>query len=335
MTRWVLDETRSLCPRWFSAFFLGVRQALPLVFLPGATEIRITTKQVVAPLALLSRSDVPSTLLSPKPVEVDAILPQTEFLTRQIEVPTKAIMQMRSIASLDLARRTPFRAGEVEWTLSTPRVNGDRASSTQWLLHRDDLQRLKERLATARMTLRRVWVDGQPDTVLPVVDLTQRDVKKRNLWVRANGLISAMLLGVCGFTWLLPAIQNAQALAPEQAALENLRGKALAMRQEIETLRQAADERSAFLHSMTYRTRLGETLREATIALPDDVWLTELNFSQTGILLMGETAHSAADLVIDLADTRQFENPRLSGSVSRSANGGEQFELAIDHRKAP
>jgi Tfp pilus assembly protein PilN len=85
---------------------------------------------------------------------------------------------------------------------------------------------------------------------------------------------------------------------------------------------------------MTFRPRLSQTLRDLTVALPDTVWLSELGFSQTGAVLSGETADSAADLVIALAALREFENPRLSGSVSRTPAGREQFELVIDHARA-
>lgn len=335
LTSWVREEVRALCPRWFSSLFLGALQALPLVFSRDVKQIQIKARKVYAPTSILTDVAAPSDLRSPTPTHVDVELPQNRFLTRQISAPAKAAGQLRAIAGLDLARRAPFKPGEVVWTLSLPRREGEMLFATQWVLHRDDLQKLENRLISAGLTPRNIRVEGLPEVVSAVANLATRKSQKANIWLLANGIIASATLLAAVVSWVLPALHDARALNPELASLEAARAEALALRQEVETLRSAADERSSFLHDIVYRPKLSETLRDVTIALPDSVWLSDLSFNQSGVVFTGEAAGSAADLVIALASVRDFSNPRLSGAVSRSTSGGEQFELSIDHKAMP
>ena len=97
-------------------------------------------------------------------------------------------------------------------------------------------------------------------------------------------------------------------------------------------MRAERDEESRLLQELKQRPRLVETLREATVALPDEAWISTVTFRPNAVTLEGETSGAAVDLVLGLAEKRQFGNPRLSGATTRTATGKERFEIALDPR---
>jgi general secretion pathway protein L len=154
------------------------------------------------------------------------------------------------------------------------------------------------------------------------------------LWKAVNGSALAAIICAVFVVWLFPAWQQARALPSLEDRLLSAQTAAVALRTEIESMRSLADEQTAFLSAMIGRPHLSQDLRELTIAVPDETWLSELSYSQASLVLTGETTGSAAELVLSLAEVKSFGNPRLSGPVSRSAEGGERFEVVIDHRRA-
>ncbi len=120
-----------------------------------------------------------------------------------------------------------------------------------------------------------------------------------------------------------------QELGPATAELERVRISAVELQKELKKRRVSAEEQKALLDVTLGRPRLSETLRELTVALPDEVWISDLELNDSGLLVAGETAASAADLVIALARSRTFTDPHLSGPVSATASGGERFQLSL------
>jgi hypothetical protein len=233
LARWASEEAQTLIPDWVGALFLGARRATRLEFSAGVTGIDRQDRRLTAPIALLS-GPMPALKGKPaKPVEVDAALPATAFLARQIEAPAKAAAQMQAIAGLDLARRTPFKPGAVFWALSPARVVDGKALATQWVLHRADVKQLEERLAAQGLILRKIRVEGQAQ-MAPLYDPAREGAPRRNAWAMLNGVLAVGTLAAGLFAWGWPAWQDANALPPELAALEQTRTEALTLRQEID-----------------------------------------------------------------------------------------------------
>lgn len=281
--------------------------------------------------ALMTGADAEVPALPSGPVIAE--LPRAACLARQIEVPAAASGQLGRIAALDLVRRTPFRTDEVYWALGPVERQGDRLKVTQWVVRKTDVDRLAQRLAARGAQLVGLRVAGGATTPALIATLAGsragRGLRRLNLAAAIVGL-AALATVWLGSTW-----QQSSALPALRAALDADLTDATALRAGIEEMRAQSDARNAFLSAMVHRPRLSVTLRDLTVALPDEVWLSDVTWSATSVVLTGETRRSAADLVLSLGDLRGYRNPRMSGAVSRSIDGGERFEIALDHRQPP
>ena len=334
VTRWVLDEARSIVPHWFAALFLGASQTVPIRFSARSQEIAEKRGGFLAPLQFLSEEiEQPATVRGSKSAVI-AELPAAVCLARRIEAPARSSGQIAAIAALDLVRRTPFQPGDVYTALSAPRQDGSRLVATQWVVRRTDVERLDRNLSAHGFALRGVQIEGETTTPSLIADFSHRDRTKAGIWKTINGAALATVVGAVFAVWFFTTWQHSRLLPSLHDRLQSTQTAAVALRTEIESLRSLADEQTAFLSTMVGRPQLSQNLRELTIAVPDETWLSELSFSQASLVLSGETTGSAAELVLSLAEVRSFGNPRLSGPVSRSAEGGERFEVVIDHRRA-
>ncbi|MCU0826007.1 MAG: PilN domain-containing protein [Tabrizicola sp.] len=253
-------------------------------------------------------------------------------MSRRIEVPARGAAQVASIAALDLARKTPFRADEVYTALSPLEPDGNGFLVIQWVIRRADVARLERNLKGHGMALRGVRIAGTSTTPPLIADLSAHNDRQTAVWRRINASLVSAGLVAAAIGWLYPAVQTAQSLPALEARLQRAQDEAVRLRTEVEERRTVARAEADFMATVLVRQHLAATLRELTVALDDDAWLTDLSFSRTGVTFSGETATSAADLLIGLADSRSFENPRLSGPVSRSGTGSERFEIALDFR---
>lgn len=323
-----------MLPQWFNILFLGERDARVLLISAGASGITGNDRGLVGPLTLWTSNAGPQDPGQRRPQSVVAEVPKDLCLSRRIEVPARGASQVASIAALDLARKTPFRADDVYTALSPLEPGGEGFLVTQWVVRRADVARLERNLKAHGMALRGVRIADTSTSPPLIADLSARNDRHAAAWQRINtSLVSAGLVAAA-FGWLYPAVQTARSLPTLEARLQRAQDEALRLRGEVEARRTLAGAEADFLSTVVARQHLATTLRELTVALDDDAWLTDLSFSRTGVTFSGETATSAADLLIGLADSRSFENPRLSGPVSRSNVGSERFEIALDFRGA-
>ena len=327
--QWVGTQMSGLAPDWVRAMFLGAPMARPLIFESGADKILRRRGRVVAPLALLDGRDMPEASRR-KAVNVDAIIPRHLILRREITAPASARRTLRSVARLDLLRQTPFREADVFWALGSERSDRDgQVKAAQWVIRRSDVAQWRARLRKAGLKLRRVYVDGAEE-VGALADFSADLAPAARRWRRLNAVLALSAAGLAAVWWLYPgwiASQQLEKLSREQTALQ---AEALTLRREIESLRQLASDRTAFLDLVYRRPLLSHMLRELTVALPDSVWTDTFVFRTDRVVVTGEAEDSAADLVIALSGNPRFGNPRLSGPVSSTANGTERFELTVD-----
>jgi general secretion pathway protein L len=329
---WVLRELRSMLPQWFNILFLGERDARSFVLSAGATSITGNDRRLIGPLTLWTSNAEAQDLGQHRSRSIIAEIPKDLCLSRRIEVPARGASQVASIAALDLARKTPFRADDVYTALSPPEPGGDGFLVTQWVIRRADVARLERNLKGHGMALRGVRIAGTSTSPPLIADLSAHNDRHAAVWRRINASLVSAGLVAAAIGWLYPAVQTARSLAALDARLQLAQEEAVRLRGEVEARRTLAGAEADFLSTVLLRQHLATTLRELTVALDDNAWLTDLSFSRTGVTFSGETATSAADLLIGLADSRSFENPRLSGPVSRSSTGSERFEIALDFR---
>lgn len=330
---WVLRELRDIVPQWFATLFLGQTALVALRLSPATDAIQAVPKGFTGPTALLTHERIALTAPVELPKSVIVEIPSEFCLPRKIEIPARAASQLAAVAALDLARKTPFRPEDVHVALSAAEKNGADLVATQWVIRREDIDRLSRNLQALGTTVRGVRIAGMLTTPALLADFSHQGGSRARVWRQTNAMLVSVAILALAVGWLFPVVQAARALPQLEARRQLAQETALALRSDIEARRGAAGEEADFLAQVLRRQHLATALRELTVALEDGVWLADLSYTRSGLTLSGETANSAAALLIGLTESRTFENPRLSGSVSRSGTGHERFEIAVDFRR--
>jgi len=258
---------------------------------------------------------------------VDVVLPNHVLLRRTITIPPTAPGRHHDIAYLDMVRRTPFAPADIYWTLEDGR-SAKTTELAQLIIKKADITRYRSNLATHGFRVRKFLLTPA-DKPLTIADFTTDISPNAKLWRRLNAFFVLLIIGFATAIWLQPAWQARTEIARDQIVLDRMRNQALDLRAEIETRAQASVERTAFMNSVIRRTRAVDALRQLTIALPDAVWLSDLVFAPNQITINGETADSAADLVLELTRSNLAYVPALTGSVSRTSEGNERFGIVF------
>jgi len=316
-----------LVPDRVAALFFGRPAARTLTF---SSDAQITTRKngkLTAPLSLLETGSVEKT--GARKSVVDAVLPGSLLLKREIIAPASARRSFRNVASLDLQRQTPFQPKDVRWCLEPPKRREGDLHAVQWVAKQSDILFWKKTLAQSGLTVRRFLVETCPE---PLADFSGEIAPHARRWRRINATLALAAAAFAAVSWLFPA----WALGPQNERLKSaqasLQSEALALRKDLDALRAEQVEKAALFDLIFHRPLLSHGLRELTVALPDTVWVETLEYRPDLLKLNGEASGSAAELVLDLAKNRYFSNPRLAGPVSRTGAGAERFGMLLDLR---
>ena len=258
---------------------------------------------------------------------VDVVLPKALLLERQITIPPSPPANHPDIAALDLQRRTPFRPSEVVWTLS-PGSTAKSTQLTQWVARTADIADFRSSLKSHGYEVRRFFI-GAGSQPIPLTDFSKEIAPRAMIWRRMNATFASITLLAVLAIWLMPAIQARPFIAEKEAQIASMRAEALALRSEISDLSAADAARAAFIDSVTRRVRVVNVLRELTVALPDDVWISDIMVTDDTITINGETTGTTADLVLALAEKDLGFVPAMNGPVTRTAEGKERFGIAF------
>lgn len=327
VSRWFSEELAGLFPGWMKAMFFGVPMASKLKFSKNIKDIVKKRGYFIAPTQLLN-SEIPSLKPMRKRV-VDATVPSAFFLKRTVEAPASARKKLIAIVELDMVRRTPFRPDTVYTLNGRPKKLGNSIFIDQWIAKRVDIEDLRARFDALGLRIRRIYVDDVTAQG-PIADLSGMISPNTNRWRGLNALLFLGAIILAGMVWLFPAWLASVEQQNLAGTITRYRTQALVLRKGLDLLHSREQERSAFLDIVYKQPKLTQTLRDLTIALPDDVWISDLNFSPNHVVVSGEAKQSAAQLVLDISSGTKFQNPRLNGVVSRAANGAERFELTLD-----
>lgn len=265
---------------------------------------------------------------STNPCNIDLYVPKSFFLERTITAPVNARGKLKTMAELDLKHRTPIQPEDVFSILGEPRASSDKNLSVcQWVLKRSEVEEWRALLAKKSIRLRKIFLE---DHEAPVADFSNHLSSNAKIWrwlnaMLAVGALAGLFAGALYPGWF--ALQQKNALELE---ISDLRSQALSLRREVEVLRQQDSERTEFVDMLLRRGSLVDTLRDLTVALPDEVWIESMSYNSERVAINGSSSASAADLVLSLGKKPGFGNPRLSGPVSKTAANAERFEITFD-----
>ena len=284
-----------------------------------------------AALASAGRPGAPAT-------QVIVALPPRAVLRKSLTLPAALEADLRQALAYDLDRHTPFKGDELYFDAVV--VDRDAAGNT-----------LTADLVAARRTLvdpmlRHAESFGAVVTAV-VADSPERAASSRvNLlpddqrattpaWTRWQVIVPAVLLVVLAATALvLPLWQKRQEAIALNRVSEGARHRAEAsdaLRTELE--RKATDYNFALQRKYAYPGTV-QVLDDVTRILPDDTWLTQLEF-HTGrakdamrtVVLRGESAN-AGRLVALLQDSKLFTQAAPRSPTTKIQPGpGEIFDV--------
>lgn len=321
---WVAARISALVPDWLRTTFAGYPMARAISFVPSnKAKGRATLSQDLLTM------DSPKTAKTKRRKQIDVVAPSEMFLKRTIKVPKSAAAKLHAMATLDLRQHTPFNPQDIHWQLDTPQKQGGSIEATQWVVKRTDVEKWRMRLAVQGYQVRRVFVQGAQASQ-PIADFSDELAPWRRGLVMLNGVLVLTATAAALAAWLYPGWVAQRQTEMLQAQTQILQVQAVDLRREVEGLRGLDRERTAFLDTILRRPLLVDSLRELTIALPDDVWIASMVYSPQRIVMSGETSGSAAEIVLKLGGRRMLGNPRLSGPVQRTANQAERFEISVD-----
>lgn len=324
---WLRNRISGVVPGWFRAMFLGRPIAKQLYFSGQVSKITHEKRGRVSPASWLINS--PRNSEPKRRAQLsDVYFPPSVFLERRVTIPNGAAKNAAKIVELDMVRRTPFRPQEVHWTYSKPN-NTDEV--IQWVAKKSDIQEIVENLANNHIAVRNIFVDA-PNAMAAVAELETRISRPVKVMRSVNLTLAAITVCFLMIAWLYPAWKLSGETKIIQNETENLRTQAVQVRADVDGYRLVETSKSELLTLLRERTRLSEVLRDLTVALPDTAWSDNLVFSSTRMVFSGTTKASAPELVLQLSRSKLFENPRLSGPVSRTNTGGERFEIAAEFR---
>ena len=327
VSQWISDQLSGVFPDWFKTMFLGQPKVVSLHFSKSVESIVRKKGRLLAPLSLLKEDGGKITLV--RCGIVDAYLPESFFLKRSIEAPISARKNLQKVVELDMVRRTPFRSDTVFWATTSPHKSDNTLRIDQWIAKRSDIVALQGRAAKSGLRIRKVFIQNKP-LQRPIADMSSTVAPNAKQWRLLNGLLAIAVIVLGAMVFLFPAWQA----SVERTRLENIiaenRNSAISLRKEVEVLRSRQIERAAFLDIIYQRARLSHTLRNFTVALPDNSWISDFRFSPKRLVVSGEVSGSAAQLVLAMGQRKEFSNPRLTGPIARASNGAERFELTLD-----
>lgn len=314
----------NVVPKWVQALLFGRPLARRLSFgnIPSVTR---HAWNIIVPSAWAQRGVVLPPASGRRLVDVD--LPQTSVLRREVRLPPTPSRTLRNAVLLDMMHKTPFRPDQTCSVLSDFQTSSEGVSVTQWVARRDDLEELRSRLRAAGFVVCRLRIADVASE--PLEDVSQQAFPMGRVWRSVNAVALAVIVGVGLWTWAQPVLSVREARITQEAERDRLIEQAIDLRDQIEHLRAAGSERTAFLDRMTQRVPVIEILRAATEMLPDDVWLTDLAFERSRVSLRGSTQGSAAQMLLDLPKTPVLLNPQLAGPVSQTSDGRTRFDLVF------
>jgi general secretion pathway protein L len=292
----------------------------------GGTEMIATENTMAAIDGFLLRAE-----LDRRDVELGLRLPDEFVFRRELVLPIEALPSIDVIVAQDLARKTPFKAGDIycDHAIAQGSESG-RITVQHWITRRQSVQRTADDLGMQVADLKFV-VFGDGDAA-PLIRLS-RNAGGRNLW-------QAALPALFGSAVVLAIVWAGLMYSNQQATLDRLEAdiavasrKAQQVRLMVDQLRERRDALVRLRLQRSEAPGLIDLWEEATRILPQHSWLTEFR------LLEGAAGHEpqvamsgfsgAAPSLVGIVDgSRLFFDTALTSAVAFDANEGrERFSL--------
>ncbi|WP_037317579.1 PilN domain-containing protein [Ruegeria halocynthiae] len=313
-----------LIPEWVGAMFWGQPMAVPVWFRKTHSE----QAEITLPTVALTKEISIQEQGRNTPI-VDISVPSEFFFERRLKLPLSARSKLEEMSLLDLRSRTPFELNNIYWRLGKIIIRDGAIEVSQWIVRREDVESWRLNLKKNGYRVRKLFVETE-SAPSAITDFSDEILPGRQSFRRLNAVLITVAVLALFSAWLYPGVSARSETRALQLELETLRSEALLERRKVEDIRKREAQKAAFVDAVLLRPLLLDTVRELTVSLEDDVWVSTLTFNTSHVVITGEAGDSAAETVLSLGKRSGFGNPRLSGPVSRTARGSEQFEITLD-----
>jgi general secretion pathway protein L len=263
--------------------------------------------------------------------DIDVVLPADELLVRTLDpLPPESKQYLDGIVRHQLERLVPWRADNVLHTYrAVPAGNGDNrlivtVAATAKSLHAPLFTALAG-LAPRRVRLLYPTAHGG-EVAIPLVGIggAGNAHSGRLRYGVMAGLAALLLIAVGGFTYIYIASDRADAAAEENdRAIADLRKRVVARGP------QAIGEGAVILAQKKALPPAVLALDKLAEALPDDTWLSELQFAE-GQLRVSGTSQNVNGLVPQIEAAGIFAEPTFFSPTTRLQDGsGDRFHLQM------
>ena len=260
-------------------------------------------------------------------------LPAEAGLRTSMVLPLAAAGNLAEVVSFELDRRTPFKSDEIYFThrLLRREPAQQRLVVELTVAPRSIVDHALSLAESIGLEVEAVEVASAQDDMTPPGNLLpprpQRlGARLPRLGIAGLAAAAAALAAVAVFLPIYQADQTADALAAELAAAKQQAGESLALQKEID----AEIQESGFLATRKRDApAVSEVLYRLTRILPDDSWLTELQFANPDVQITGLAA-SASTILGLLDQSPGFTNATFRSSVMQDQRSGhEQFNIGV------
>lgn len=326
--KWFFKEIQSMSPQWLSAVLLGSPISENVYSDPDVSDLSVTKIGVSIPEKWLLESSENKTLLIKN---ARVFLPDHMALKRQFTVPRVSQANLENVARLDLMRRTPYDINDIYWA-QVGHKNGKTAIEVeQFIVEKKTIHQIERNLGKAGINVDS-FAFGTDQAAIFLAKASEQNIQGTRRILLANKVLGCVAVFLLITLVGRHAWQNNQELQSLTAQNQALKQQAIQIRQDIEKQQSdiaKSNKRTQFIYN---RHKLSTVLRDLTVALPDDAWVSNVSQQKSNVTVSGSTSKSSADLVLSLGKIQNIHNPRLMGSTSKGQNGDEKFELRYDLR---
>jgi general secretion pathway protein L len=341
--QWWLHELRSLAPLTDQRKLANRLTRREIVIDGGYASLHEKQRlsaPLRAPALVVPSANLPELLAQAKRLgQVMLSFGSDEYFLRRSVLPVQTLPRAQQILDLELRQVLPLAPSDIftSWYQAGPQQNGQ-VTLVQVAVKRSRVEELVASLRQAGVKTSAISFRDSAGLALPIVMDAQGKALgagANRMWQRiTTALFAVALVMVAAFVWLAFNRQSTE-IATVAAASDQMRAKAVQVRQSIETA-QKQDARIASLIKLRGDApNLVAMWDNLALILPDTAWISTFALNDKTINLDGEAA-DAEGLLKLLESSQYFKNVRFTAPVTRNP-GAElsHYAIAMDFESLP
>lgn len=320
---WWEGEISTLLPSWLRFSLFGTVTVQKIRFADNLTNYSQDTDTIIFPLDVLSTNAHFNPKKFSRSTIVDIELPASVCLERSLDVPELPSSKMVQAIALNTQHNTPFKLNDVVWTYH--RENSNQIS--QFIYRVTDADNLIHKLKAIGVQVRKLSVEDCDGPAM--LDNGLSIVQPYRFWRRLNFVLLFVVLSMILALLWMPLVSQREYLVSLKEERDQIQSATFELREKLSNLKEIESENDDFINALSNRYLLADVLKELTIILPDEAWVSYVEFQNQSVTISGSVAGSAAELVLLIGKSKTLNDPHLSGPVSQGQNTGtENFEIS-------